>query len=250
MKRAFLALAALPLLAYAADVFAQNHLDRESFHQSVVDSAIHGQALLPFPPAFKAIPAEQRPAVVRALGQALRAFAGTEAFRAAYAHHRKGLIPKSPESSGSDSEIQAKQRAEIEKNYQEAMKMVGQLPEAQRAQFKQTMEQVHQQQLKMIDSGQTTQVTHAQDAAAMADYQKALKAVPPEDPKAGLKKALQDFLDQTADVDFNAQLVDGRRFSSPIYEQKPMAWKVAYRAGRPAAEAARAEAQAWLAGLQ
>jgi hypothetical protein len=60
-------------------------------------------------------------------------------------------------------------------------------------------------------------------------------------------------IDLSASVDFDAKLEprDGKlRFVDPQYERKPADWKLCYCAGRPAVEAARAAAQAWLAELQ
>jgi hypothetical protein len=95
----------------------------------------------------------------------------------------------------------------------------------------------------------TDQATQAAtDAALGKDTQKDTGALD-KDPKAQLALRLQQFLDRTADVDFEAKL-DGRRFANPDYEAKPREWKMCYRAGRPASDAARAYAQAWLEELK
>ena len=39
------------------------------------------------------------------------------------------------------------------------------------------------------------------------------------------------------------------QFVNPEYEQKPLQWKMMYRAGKPAVDAARAAAQEWLKAL-
>ncbi len=41
-----------------------------------------------------------------------------------------------------------------------------------------------------------------------------------------------------------------KKFVNPAYEKKPAEWKMAYRAGKPAVDAARTFAKAWLAELQ
>jgi hypothetical protein len=64
---------------------------------------------------------------------------------------------------------------------------------------------------------------------------------------------LRHFLDATADVNYAAQLVDKDRkkvFADPALEAKPAQWKMAFRAGKPATEAARTFAQRWLADLK
>jgi hypothetical protein len=75
----------------------------------------------------------------------------------------------------------------------------------------------------------------------------------PGDPKMLLARRLREFLDVTADVDFDAALVDrgGKKvFAEPRYESKSADWKVCFRAGQAAMTAARAAAAAWLKELQ
>ncbi|HYE56208.1 MAG TPA: hypothetical protein VD996_15270 [Chitinophagaceae bacterium] len=75
----------------------------------------------------------------------------------------------------------------------------------------------------------------------------------PESPEPMIKKRLQQILDITADVDYAAELkeVDNKKiFVNPVYEKKPLEWKMAFRAGKPATDAVRAFAQQWLQELK
>jgi hypothetical protein len=67
----------------------------------------------------------------------------------------------------------------------------------------------------------------------------------PSDAKELIKQRLNEFLDVSATVDFDAQL-NGRMFANPTYEAKSQQWKMCYRAGKQVVAAAREEAQAWL----
>lgn len=63
-----------------------------------------------------------------------------------------------------------------------------------------------------------------------------------------VKVRLQDFLASTNNIDFSAQLTErnGKKyFVNPDYERKNQRWKMAYRAGKEAVEAARAFAEQW-----
>jgi len=75
----------------------------------------------------------------------------------------------------------------------------------------------------------------------------------PSDPMPLIKQRLQQILDITADVDYDAQLRDGNNglkyFVNPAYQAKPAEWKLAFRAGKPATDAVRAAAQQWLREL-
>jgi hypothetical protein len=57
----------------------------------------------------------------------------------------------------------------------------------------------------------------------------------------------------TKDVAYDAQLVEknGKKvFADAALEARPAEWKLAFRAGKPATEAARTFAQKWLSDLQ
>lgn len=63
---------------------------------------------------------------------------------------------------------------------------------------------------------------------------------------------LQKLLDNTRDIDFNAELIekDGKKkFVNPEYEAKNAEWKQGFRAGRNVTAAARAFAEKWLEEL-
>jgi hypothetical protein len=64
-----------------------------------------------------------------------------------------------------------------------------------------------------------------------------------------IKTRLQQFLDETSNIDFNAQLIEknGRKyFVNPVYEHKGNRWKLAFRAGKEVVEPARAMVKSWL----
>ena len=64
-----------------------------------------------------------------------------------------------------------------------------------------------------------------------------------------VKIRLQQFLDETGDIDFNAVLTEknGKKFFvNPVYERKSNRWKMAFRAGKEVIEPARAFVQQWI----
>ena len=71
----------------------------------------------------------------------------------------------------------------------------------------------------------------------------------PSDAKELIKQRLNEFLEVSATVDFDAQL-NGSMFANPTYEAKSQQWKMCYRAGKEVVAVAREEAQAWLKEMQ
>ena len=76
----------------------------------------------------------------------------------------------------------------------------------------------------------------------------------PAGPKAIVVLRLREFLAESATVDFTAKTALSKEkkkqtFVNPEHELKSLQWKMMYRAGKPAVEAARAAAQDWLNSL-
>ena len=94
--------------------------------------------------------------------------------------------------------------------------------------------------MKMIDNAIDKQLNKGDNEKKM-----------PADPNKLIKQRLQEFLDLSASVDFDAKLTGmSRTFENPDYEAKGNDWKMCFRAGKAVVQAAREEAQAWLKELQ
>ena len=64
-----------------------------------------------------------------------------------------------------------------------------------------------------------------------------------------VKQRLEQFLEETKDIDFTAELVTQggkKKFVNPVYERKSNRWKMAFRAGKEVVEPARAFVQQWI----
>jgi hypothetical protein len=70
----------------------------------------------------------------------------------------------------------------------------------------------------------------------------------PADPQKLIKRRLEEFLEISESVDFDAKL-HGSSFANAEYEAKSDKWKMCYRAGKEVIGAAREEAQTWLKEL-
>jgi hypothetical protein len=75
----------------------------------------------------------------------------------------------------------------------------------------------------------------------------------PENQLVYVSKRLQEFMEVTKDVDFNAELIEKNKkkvFVNPVYEHKDYRWKMAFRAGREVVEPSREFVEKWIAELQ
>ncbi len=75
----------------------------------------------------------------------------------------------------------------------------------------------------------------------------------PKNSGALVAMRLRRFLEVTRDIDFSARLVERdkkMRFADPALEGRPAEWKMCFRAGQLATQAARDFAQNWLSALE
>lgn len=126
---------------------------------------------------------------------------------------------------------------------------------------KEGLEQL-QQQIKQLEDPKSELVKLLADGEKMtfenntANYKEAMAKWEKDYPANQLllvKKRLQQFLDVTANVDYDAALKEQygkKRFVNPSYESKSREWKQAFRAGKEATEAARSSAQEWITEIK
>ena len=93
----------------------------------------------------------------------------------------------------------------------------------------------------------------SQQVLARERAMKELDAVWPPDARTLIAGRLRHFLEVSKDVAYSAPLTEqgGKRvFVDPALEAKPREWKLCFRAGKPATDAARSFAQKWLSDLE
>jgi hypothetical protein len=241
----------------AADVFQTYGLNREGWNESFL-SALTARWYNPYevPAKLKALPAADRVVVVNALGAAAKAWFGTPDFLAAYQKKYEASLPDELKPPRTAKQIADEMRADMRKGLTEMEAQVKSMQGDMRRQLEAALTQMRAQmkeQEAMIEPAAAQQAQEEKER-----YEEAKKRPPdpdaaPADPRAALKRALKDFLDRTSAVDYAAALkVSGGRklFANAAFEQKNKEWKLCFRAGREACEAARTFATGWLAELK
>jgi hypothetical protein len=254
----------------AVSAAAQDHLAtlgisegraKEAVFDSFIADAV---SIAGKPAAFLAMPPQARVALVNFALNLARAFVESDDFKRRYADHREANGPDPlPEEQTAD-QIFAKQRAGFENQVAEMRKLFDQITPEQRATLEAGWADMRKQlddmekgdRRKQIDAvlKQQRDEQIRQRSAAMLELEKTY----PADPRAMVALRLRHFLDVTSDVAYEARLVETsvgngakkRVFADPALEAKPAEWKMAFRAGKPATDAARTFAQKWLNDLQ
>ena len=209
--------------------------------------------------AFTAASAATRVALVNFALSLARAFAESDDFKRRYADHREANGPDPLPEEPSVDEILAKQRAGFEAQVEQMRKLFDQITPEQRATLEAGWKDMR------------AQLTDLETGPKRAEFEKALRerrgiqvrerelamqeldAVWPADHRTLVANRLRHFLEVSKDVAYGAQLIDkdGKKvFADPTLEAKPKEWKMCFRAGKPATDAARGFAQRWLSDLE
>jgi hypothetical protein len=204
---------------------------------------------------------QARASMVSAAATLARTFVESDEFKQRYADHREANGPDPLPAEQTADQVLAKQRAGFEQQVDGLRKQFSDdaiTPEqrvtleegfeAMRAQFTEMEKGPKRAELETVLKGQ-----RAQQVSAHATATKEFEGLYPADPRALVAMRLRAFLDATRDLDFTAKLVEQdkkQKFADPALEAKPAAWKMCFRAGKPATDAAREFARKWAADLQ
>jgi len=266
MKRAFLlttvTILVLVLSAFAKrcyDIWQQLSISQEEARESIFSNFQEGNLSFPYSTAIKGLASGQRGTVVRELGDQIRKYVNSPAFAEHYQEMRKSAQPAAPD----DTEKKIRSRlAEIRHDIEENEKGLAQAKGDMRKLYEGTIQMLRTEEKALKDqkdpqhemfvsnlSGSINNLTPEQYNAAMKEFEKQY----PSNVKDLVRKRLQEFLDLTKDMDFNAKLVTvGRvkKFADPKLEAKDELWKRCFRSGEETITAARTYAAGWLKELK
>lgn len=209
---------------------------------------------------FKVATAEGRAAIVRAVIAFARTYSTSPDFARRYTKFRDDQKPAPPATGRSGDQLRAEQRQSLEAGIANAQKVAKEKP-AMKKEMDQLVAALKKQLAalgkdktlnKQVDETlrQATQGLAAAYNTKVAAWEQKY----PADPNAIIVMRLREFLAESATVDFTAKTALSKekkkyQFVNAEYEQKPLQWKMMYRAGKPAVDAARAAAQEWLKAL-
>ena len=203
---------------------------------------------------FKAASPAMRAALVEQTLVWTKAYVSSPQFAKDYAAYREERKPQPPERTTTVDQELAKRKKERDEQLAEAKKNVAEVP----AEYRKMAEEGYKasvEAMKQMDTPEFRKIERQgiemERRQEDENYEESLERWEedlPADPKELVKARLEQFLDATEDVDFEATL-NGRRFADAQYERKPQEWKLAYRAGKEPVEKARKFAEQWLKEL-
>jgi hypothetical protein len=230
-------------------------------NDSVLNSFFNGTIVLAGTRAvFVTATPEQRALLVRGVIGAARAYTATPEFTTRYASLRETQRPQRASLPQNGEEAQAAQLKQLEAVAKEALKLAENMPPQAREDLIENIEFTKRQlaELNKDPKHRAAVDAAAREAAKVAaeEFQQAtarFEAAYPADVRQLLTTRLRAFLEMSGTVDFSAKVTEKEdkkmHFVDPAFESMPREWKLLYRAGKPAVEAARAAAQEWLETL-
>jgi len=242
-------------------VFAMSEQDAQA---GVFTAVTDTSYAVPNAKALRAMPTDERIAAIEVAGTCIKEFLASDEFRKRYNQFRLEQKPVEPEAPKTSGQMQDEQRRALQQSIAEMESSKKQLPEEQRAVLDEVITGL-KQQLTALDSPENQVFTPDLDKQLstshemqMAEYRKKIAEweshYPENNPVPLIRKWLATFLEESADIDFEAQTVDAGKgiikFVDQEYERKNKRWKLYFRSGRETVAAARKFAQNWLAELQ
>lgn len=245
----------------AADFLKQLGLSQEQANHKITGSLLAGSLDMYGIRNLHKILVNDRAAIVQDLAGYAKQYTNTAAFKKEYAQLRENNKPAPVQKTETPDEMRAsmiKAAKEYVKNAEDAYNKAG----ADMKKITAQMVDAAKQNLKAAEDPANRSIV-----AYTRNYESLKKMMQqsneqnvknweekyPADHLQYIKVKLQAFMDATADIDFNAQLTEKngiKYFVNPDYERKGDRWKLAFRAGKGAVEAARAFAAQWLAEIK
>jgi hypothetical protein len=210
--------------------------------------------------AYLRVPEAARGAATTALFAWAQAYVNSPEFETAYARIRSESKPQLRERAPTVEEALKKQLDESLAAYESAKTAASAMPAAEREKYLASLKQIFDMQRspetqRLLRAGLEEECAKGQagEDQVMARWQERF----PADRQVLFARRLREFLDATADVDFEARKNTIRNPAgetvgfvlSDAHKAKPWQWLDAFVVGKEATTAARAAAGAWLKEL-
>lgn len=246
------------------EILKQINLSEESAKDYIWSDISYSNFNFPSAGELKNIAKGERAGIVQTVAQYVKDYSKTEAFKQKYMEFREMKKPAPPEKPKTMADSRNEQKEQMKKSIEEMKKNMKNIPADQKQMFEGIIKS-SEEQLASLDNpeasandAQYNQYMQQGYESQMEEYKNKVAAweseYPENNPKPLIKKWLNDFLAESANVDFGAELRDNKYgkkvFVKSEYEEKSSIWKLCYRTGKEPVEAARSFAQAWLNELK
>jgi len=239
-------------------------LSEDDAKQTIFSDISSPSFYLPGIRELKIIALKDRASQVEVIAKYVKEYTHSDDFKKRYNQYRELKKPTPPEKPKTMEEIKNEERLNLKNGIEEMKNARASLPDDQKAMFDENIKYM-EEQLKAIDDPDNPMYSPDMDSYMQEGYQQQLeqhktdiaeweKTFPANNPDWMIKGWLEEFIDKTKDVDFNAETAidenGGTVFIKKDYEGKNSLWKLCFRAGKETTESARKFSQNWLSELK
>lgn len=257
-------LLSLLLLSFTLKEFSGDFLGQLGISKTDVDKKISGSILRGYLDHYgiknaKNIALGNRSAVVKDLLVYTKKYASSADFIKAYNEMRNGKKPTKNEVQ-TPEEMRSAEIAMYKKSVADNEAILKKADASIKAIFEKALEDSKKGLIAAEDVNNKGQVAYKKNYPALLKMMEEgnqrqindWEAKYPADHLQFVKKRLEQFMKETSDIDFSAELQqrNGKNyFVNKVYEAKSSNWKLAFRTGKEVVEPARAFVQQWLSEL-
>ena len=213
---------------------------------------------------LKDIAVGDRISLIQAMGKNVKEYLASKEFVAKYNQLREDRKPTPPEEPKYSAQLKEEHRTNLKNTIAETEKNKSQMSKDQQGMFDEIIN-MYKQQLSEIDDPEKTMFKPEMDEYIKQGYQMQMdeyknklaeweNEYPKNNPNPMIKEWIDNFLDKSSDINFDAKTQKGKdgllKFVDQQYEYKDSQWKLYYRAGKESVNAARTFAQSWLTELK
>jgi len=244
-----------------ADLWSQLGISKTDGTTQIRESFMFGYLQFYGARNIKKIAQGDRVAVAKDLLAFTKQYVQSEAFKKEYASNRNASKPIPPPPAKTEEQIRKEKIDEMKADIAKTEKAIKEVQPNLKKIFEDNLKQQQKMLKEFQDPNNKTMKILIQGEKSNHEYKvnrynkemQAWEESMPENPLTLVKKRLQEMLEITKDVDFNAALTEkyGKKvFVNPTYERKHANWKYAFRAGKELTETVRAFAEKWITEIK
>lgn len=221
-----------------------------------------GVLQFPYSEVAKNLAVNKRAEVVKQLGDYIRKYTESKEFAQAYEAYKAEMAGYNPQKK-SKEQLLTEKIAELKEDMRTAEEDMKSASGDMKKLYEFTLKQLKENLAALENPSHPKHKMYLADLIEEHEeaYQEEMEMsgandpqyAPPATPRDLVKLRLKEFLDLTADIDFNAKLVQSgkvKKFADPRLEAKSHEWKYCFRAGKETITAAREYARNWLNALK
>lgn len=240
-----------------ADLWSQLGIAKNDGTSNIKESFLSGYLQYYGVRNLKNIATADRAALAKDLLEYTRQYVQSDAFKKEYTTHREQVKPQEPRPARTIDDIRKENVESIKRSIGEVEKGLKTVEEKYKDMYLKNLEMLKKQLKEYEDPNNKMIKLIADSEQQQYEFQKKSyeedvkkwEVKYPASSTAFVKARLQQMLDATADVDFNAQLTEkwGKKvFVNSAYERKNSNWKYAFRAGKEVTQTVRQFAEQWV----